>query len=53
MNHERDRDPVWVQGNALCHRVLQVIADTDPNGEVGLRGRTDELRRARRCWWPK
>jgi len=38
MNDERDRDPVWVQGNALCGRLLQVVADADPNREVAAAG---------------
>jgi hypothetical protein len=38
MNDERDRDPVWVQGNALCDRLLQVVADADPNREVAAAG---------------
>lgn len=27
MNDDKDREPLWVQGNALCDRLLQVIAD--------------------------
>ena len=38
MNEERDRDPMCVQGNALCDRLLQVIADADPNRQVAAAG---------------
>jgi len=38
MNDERDRDSLWVQGNALCHRLLRVIADADANRQVAAAG---------------